>query len=152
MPSAKEFAADAIDVRQPSPIDLLVGGRLKLRRMMLGMTQAELGELCGLSAQQVYKYEQGRSTMGAARLAKAADVLSVSVGWFFDEFDTDASLPNDFIAILSDPLNVQILSIFHKVDDSHLKQLIINILTNILQHKEALTKVVDSKVDPRKSA
>jgi transcriptional regulator with XRE-family HTH domain len=65
-------------------IDIHVGSRLRMRRMMLGMSQEKLGEAFGLTFQQVQKYEKGANRMGASRLQQAAQILGVSVPFFFE--------------------------------------------------------------------
>jgi transcriptional regulator with XRE-family HTH domain len=68
----------------PNSIDTHVGSRLRMRRMMLGMSQEKLGEAFGLTFQQVQKYEKGANRMGASRLQQAAQILGVSVPFFFE--------------------------------------------------------------------
>ena len=68
----------------PNSIDIHVGSRLRMRRMMLGMSQEKLGEAFGLTFQQVQKYEKGANRMGASRLQQAAQILGVSVPFFFE--------------------------------------------------------------------
>ena len=63
-------------------IDAHVGSRVRMRRMMLGMSQEKLGEAFGLTFQQVQKYEKGANRMGASRLQHAADILGVPVSFF----------------------------------------------------------------------
>jgi transcriptional regulator with XRE-family HTH domain len=65
-------------------IDVHVGSRLRMRRMMLGMSQEKLGEAFGLTFQQVQKYEKGVNRMGSSRLQRAAEILEVSVPFFFE--------------------------------------------------------------------
>jgi transcriptional regulator with XRE-family HTH domain len=67
-----------------NPIDEHVGSRLRMRRMMLGMSQEKLGEAFGLTFQQVQKYEKGVNRMGSSRLQHAAHILQVSVPFFFE--------------------------------------------------------------------
>jgi transcriptional regulator with XRE-family HTH domain len=71
--------------KTPNPIDVHVGSRLRMRRMMLGMSQEKLGEAFGLTFQQVQKYEKGVNRMGSSRLQQAAQILHVSVPFFFEE-------------------------------------------------------------------
>src|SRR3954469_15889738 len=59
----------------PSPIDIHVGSRMRMRRMALGMSQEKLATRLGLTFQQVQKYEKGANRMGSSRLQQAADVL-----------------------------------------------------------------------------
>jgi transcriptional regulator with XRE-family HTH domain len=70
---------------RPSPIDVHVGARVRLRRTLLGMSQEKLGEALGLTFQQVQKYERGVNRIGASRLFDLARVLDVPIGFFFDD-------------------------------------------------------------------
>ncbi len=70
---------------RPSPIDIHVGSRVRLRRTLLGMSQEKLGEALGLTFQQVQKYERGVNRIGASRLFDLARVLDVPIGFFFDD-------------------------------------------------------------------
>ena len=62
--------------KQPNPIDIHVGSRVRLRRMMLGMSQEKLGESLGITFQQIQKYEKGTNRIGASRLQHIARVLT----------------------------------------------------------------------------
>ncbi len=68
----------------PNPIDVHVGSRVRLRRMLVGMSQEKLGEQLGLSFQQIQKYEKGASRIGAGRLFQIAQIFDVPVQFFFD--------------------------------------------------------------------
>ena len=67
----------------PDPIDVYVGGQIRTRRLLLGMNQEELAQRLGLTFQQVQKYESGANRVSASRLSEIADVLGVSVEYFF---------------------------------------------------------------------
>ena len=71
--------------KKPDPIDAHVGSRVRLRRMLVGMSQERLGESMGLTFQQVQKYEKGANRIGASRLHQISKLLDVPVGYFFDE-------------------------------------------------------------------
>ena len=71
--------------RRANPIDVHVGSRVRLRRMLLGMSQEKLGEFLGLTFQQIQKYEKGINRVGASRLFDLAKVLGVNVQFFYDE-------------------------------------------------------------------
>jgi Predicted transcriptional regulators len=71
--------------RRANPIDVHVGSRVRLRRMLLGMSQEKLGDALGLTFQQVQKYEKGTNRIGASRLFDLAKVLGVNVQFFYDE-------------------------------------------------------------------
>lgn len=70
---------------RPSPIDVHVGSRIRLRRTLLGMSQERLGESLGLTFQQVQKYERGVNRVGASRLFDLSRVLDVPISFFFDD-------------------------------------------------------------------
>ena len=70
---------------RPSPIDIHVGSRVRLRRTLLGMSQERLGDALGLTFQQVQKYERGVNRVGASRLFDISRVLDVPISYFFDD-------------------------------------------------------------------
>ena len=70
--------------KAPNPIDKHVGSRVRMRRLMLGMSQAKLGDGLGLSFQQVQKYEKGTNRMGASCLQHIAHILQIPVPFFFE--------------------------------------------------------------------
>jgi transcriptional regulator with XRE-family HTH domain len=84
---------------RPSPIDVHVGSRIRLRRTLLGMSQERLGEALGLTFQQVQKYERGVNRVGASRLFDLSRVLDVPISFFFD--DMPDSLASNFGGIPS---------------------------------------------------
>jgi transcriptional regulator with XRE-family HTH domain len=71
--------------KSPNPIDKHVGGRVRMQRMLLGMSQEKLGDAIGLTFQQVQKYEKGANRVSASRLQQISDVLGVPVTFFFDD-------------------------------------------------------------------
>jgi transcriptional regulator with XRE-family HTH domain len=68
----------------PNPIDSYVGSRVRMRRMMLGMSQEKLGDALGLTFQQIQKYEKGTNRIGASRLQQISLILQVPVSFFFE--------------------------------------------------------------------
>ena len=70
--------------KSPNVTDVHVGGRVRMRRTMLGMTQMTLGGGLGVTFQQVQKYEMGTNRIGASRLQQAATILQVPVSFFFE--------------------------------------------------------------------
>ena len=70
--------------KAPNPIDKHVGSRVRMRRMMLNMSQEKLGDALGLTFQQVQKYEKGTNRIGASRLQQIANILQVPVSFFFE--------------------------------------------------------------------
>lgn len=74
----------AMEKKAANPIDKHVGGRIRMRRKMLGMTQGTLGHGLGLTFQQVQKYERGTNRVGAGRLQHISQILQVPVPFFFE--------------------------------------------------------------------
>ncbi len=70
--------------KQANPIDAQVGNRVRLRRMLVGMSQEKLGEMLGLTFQQVQKYEKGVNRIGAGRLFQVAQILGVPIDYFYE--------------------------------------------------------------------
>ena len=68
----------------PNPIDKHVGSRVRMRRMMLGMSQEKLGDAFDLTFQQVQKYEKGTNRISASRLQQMSNILQVPVPFFFE--------------------------------------------------------------------
>jgi transcriptional regulator with XRE-family HTH domain len=77
----------------PNPTDKHVGSRVRMRRLVLGMSQSKLADAIGLTFQQVQKYEKGTNRMGASRLMQIAQVLQVPVPFFFEGGPSVSSLP-----------------------------------------------------------
>lgn len=74
-------------------IDAHVGARVRLRRMMIGMSQEKLGELLGVTFQQIQKYEKGANRIGASRLYEVSQVLEVPLQYFFDDLPAEDEKP-----------------------------------------------------------
>jgi len=70
--------------KTPNPTDKHVGSRVRMRRMMLSMSQEKLGDSLGLTFQQVQKYEKGTNRIGASRLQQISNILQVPVSFFFE--------------------------------------------------------------------
>ena len=79
----KDIATDT-GRRRPSPIDLHVGGQVRMRRKVLGISQDQLADDLGLTFQQVQKYERGENRISASKLYQIATLLKTDVGFFFD--------------------------------------------------------------------
>jgi transcriptional regulator with XRE-family HTH domain len=79
--------------KSPNPIDSYVGARVRVRRLMLSMSQEKLGHPLGLTFQQVQKYEKGTNRIGASRLHHISRILQVSASFFFDGAPTLAGAP-----------------------------------------------------------
>ncbi|HZH52993.1 MAG TPA: helix-turn-helix transcriptional regulator [Microvirga sp.] len=72
--------------KSPSDADRHIGMRIRVRRISIGMSQERLGDILGLTFQQIQKYEKGMNRVGAGRLVDIAAALGVSVGYFFEGY------------------------------------------------------------------
>lgn len=100
MPKGRKFKKIPMQVNgstsgedAPNPVDSHVGGRVRLRRTLLGMSQEKLGEALSLTFQQVQKYERGANRIGASRLYELSRILDVPVSFFFDDMPPAAQMP-----------------------------------------------------------
>jgi transcriptional regulator with XRE-family HTH domain len=128
--------------KAPNPIDKHVGSRVRMRRMMLAMSQEKLGNSLGLTFQQVQKYEKGTNRIGASRLQQIAQILQVPVSFFFEgapnsgpgtrvEGMSEAPSPayvSDFLAT-SDGL--ALTKAFMRIGDSKLRRRIVDLVEQI---------------------
>jgi transcriptional regulator with XRE-family HTH domain len=128
--------------KAPNPIDKHVGSRVRMRRMMLGMSQEKLGDALGLTFQQVQKYEKGTNRIGASRLQQISHILQVPVAFFFEgaphlagmpgpEGMADAPSPayvSDFLAT-SDGLSLT--KAFMRIPDAKLRRRIVDLVQQI---------------------
>jgi transcriptional regulator with XRE-family HTH domain len=78
------FMFARVEKKSPNPVDKHVGRRVRMRRMMLAMSQEKLGNALGLTFQQVQKYEKGTNRIGASRLQQISHILQVPVAFFFE--------------------------------------------------------------------
>ena len=126
--------------KSPNPIDKHVGARVRMRRMMVSMSQEKLGDKLGITFQQIQKYEKGTNRIGASRLQQIAMVLSVPVGFFFEGAPSSDSMSSglsespspayvsDFLAT-SDGL--ALTKAFMKVKDAKVRRRIVDLVQSI---------------------
>ena len=121
----------------PDPVDKHVGSRVKMRRLMLGMSQEKLGDALGLTFQQVQKYEKGTNRMGSSRLQQISNILKVPVTFFFEavpgQSKLDGKAPSstyvsDFLAS-SDGLSL--IKAFMKIKNPKARRCIVNLVEDI---------------------
>lgn len=127
--------------KQPNPIDIHVGSRIRLRRSMVGMSQEKLGESLGITFQQVQKYEKGTNRVGASRLQNIAETLDVPVSFFFENApsdnnsDTSAGLQetssNYVVNFLSSSEGLQLNRAFVKISDPKVRKRIIELVRTL---------------------
>lgn len=137
--------------RAPHPMDIHVGGRVRLRRMMKGLSQDKLGEELGLTFQQVQKYEKGVNRIGASRLFDIARILEVPVQFFYDDFgDGPESLigfaetnragfadeKTEFLATISTPEGMHLCRAFTRIQDPLVRRKILDLVRTLADDDE----------------
>ena len=80
-----------LTMRKPSSVDVHVGGRVRVRRRLINMTQETLADLIEVTFQQVQKYERGTNRISASKLFGIAEALEVPISYFFDGLDETAA-------------------------------------------------------------
>ncbi len=120
----------------PSPVDVHVGARLRVRRTLLGMTQTTLGDAIGLTFQMVQKYERGANRIGSSRLYDLSHVLDVPVQHFFDDMPDAVAASSPTIkkrgrakkppSYESDPMarreTLQLVRAYYKISDPQVRK------------------------------
>src|SRR4051794_29316167 len=119
--------------KAPNPIDKHVGSRVRMRRMMLGMSQEKLGDALGLTFQQIQKYEKGTNRIGASRLQQISLVLQVPVSFFFEGVPGpagfgEASSPEYFTNFLASSDGLKLAKAFTRVSSAALRRRIIDLV------------------------
>lgn len=135
-----EIATKTITKKIPNPIDRHVGSRVRMRRVLVGMSQEKLGEALALTFQQVQKYEKGTNRIGASRLQQISRILGVPVEYFFEGApqvqdrlasngfqDTgDTSYVADFLATNE---GVQLNKAFVRIKDPKLRRKVVELVS-----------------------
>ncbi len=132
----------------PDPIDVHVGGRVRLRRMVLGMSQDALGKALGLTFQQVQKYEKGSNRIGAGRLKQLSELLEVPIQFFYDDYDTvigargfAEEAPGDpFMDLLHSPEGVQLCRHYSEIEDPKVRKRVLELVRSISETETAKAK------------
>src|SRR5215510_2472232 len=118
--------------KAPNPIDQHVGSRVRMRRLMLAMSQEKLGDALGLTFQQVQKYEKGANRIGASRLEQISHILQVPVAFFFEGALIGSALSmaqiDDFV---SDSDGLRLMRAFMRIDNATLRRRIAMLVQEI---------------------
>src|SRR3984893_3245032 len=88
-----DLSVYVVPKKQTNPVDTQVGNRVRIRRMLIGMSQEKLGDLLGLTFQQVQKYEKGVNRIGAGRVFQVSRILNVPVDFFYEGVNAASGQP-----------------------------------------------------------
>jgi transcriptional regulator with XRE-family HTH domain len=130
--------------RDPNYIDVHVGSRIRMRRQLVSMSQEKLGELLGITFQQVQKYEKGSNRISASRLFYAAKILGVPVQSFFEDLpNTDDTQgfketreEDNVMSSLMNTEGIQLAKAFRDADNSTKRKLIATLARAIVDMKD----------------
>jgi transcriptional regulator with XRE-family HTH domain len=126
--------------KAPNPVDKYVGSRVRMRRIMLGMSQEKLGEALGLTFQQIQKYEKGTNRVGASRIQQISDVLQVPVSFLFEGGPSSSAGTQGFVegaspTYVSDFLatseGLALTRAFTRINDAKLRRSIVDLVEQI---------------------
>jgi transcriptional regulator with XRE-family HTH domain len=132
--------------KAPNPTDKHVGARVRMRRMMLSMSQEKLGDALGLTFQQVQKYEKGANRIGASRLQQISQILQVPVSFFFEGAPSASGLQQDGLGEAPSPSYVSdflatsdglaLTKAFMNIKDAKLRRRIVDLVEQIVADNE----------------
>jgi transcriptional regulator with XRE-family HTH domain len=122
---------------RPDPVDIYVGGRIRQRRNLLGMSQDKLAGNLGVTFQQVQKYENGVNRVGASRLFQVAKTLGVPVAYFFDGFQGTVHEVSPMVAeqnaqigddILNRKETLDLVRAYYSIKDERIRRKMLDVL------------------------
>ena len=121
--------------KSPNSTDIHVGSRIRMRRVMLGLSQEKLGDGLGITFQQVQKYEKGSNRVGASRLQRISEVLQVPVSFFFEGLASKAAGKErgtealDYVAdFIASSDGLALIRSFSKIKNAKLRRSIIDLV------------------------
>jgi transcriptional regulator with XRE-family HTH domain len=126
--------------RSPDPTDKHVGNRMRMRRLMLHLSQTKLADALGISFQQVQKYEKGANRIGASRLQQTANFLQVPVSFFFDGLPELSSkparkdgafLPSDVFQFIAISDGLSLAESFTRIRSPNLRRCIVSLVEDL---------------------
>jgi transcriptional regulator with XRE-family HTH domain len=131
--------------KAPNPVDKYVGSRVRMRRIMLGMSQEKLGDALGLTFQQVQKYEKGTNRIGASRLQQISEILQVPVSFMFEGGPAGPSMTGELSeapspAYISDFLatseGLALTRAFTRITDPKLRRSIVDLVEQMASREQ----------------
>jgi len=117
---------------KPHDVDIHVGGRVRLRRSALGLSQDQLGAAIGLSFQQIQKYERGANRIGASRLYEMSKALQTPISYFFEGFGMLGLAEEENSSYQSDPVlkreTLELMRAYHQIRDAKQRKKILKLV------------------------
>jgi len=140
---AGQLSEMRVPKKQANPIDIQVGNRVRIRRMLIGMSQERLGDLLGLTFQQVQKYEKGVNRIGAGRLFEVARILNVPIDFFYEGLsgagDQPGARENESAPVMefvSSGEGLQLSLAFMKIKDAKVRKRFLDLVKSLAEEEE----------------
>ena len=123
--------------KKANPIDAQVGNRVRIRRMLIGMSQEKLGDLLGLTFQQVQKYEKGVNRIGAGRLFEIARILGVPIDFFYDGVaSAEGAAAPPVMEFVSSGEGLQLSLAFMKIRDPKVRKRVLDLVKSLADEED----------------
>jgi transcriptional regulator with XRE-family HTH domain len=142
------------------PVDEYVGKRVRLRRILMGMSQEALGLAVGVTFQQVQKYERGINRIGCSRLYQFSQRLGTPISFFFDGFDNDngsdieypkapasqllrvaeSAMPAFEYEQMSSRETLEMMRAFNRISDPQVRKRVFDLVRALADEQEIITK------------
>jgi transcriptional regulator with XRE-family HTH domain len=130
--TAKADRENASSAPRIDSFDKQVGQRVRLGRMMKGLTQQALATELGVTFQQVQKYENGSNRISAGKLQRIAESLVVPISFFFQSEASQTPNEQDRLTqLLEDRDAIVLLHAFAEVEDGNVRKAIVNLVRNL---------------------
>jgi len=139
LPAANSLRS-VLPKKQANPIDIQVGNRVRIRRMLIGMSQERLGDLLGLTFQQVQKYEKGVNRIGAGRLFEVARILNVPVDFFYEGVNAPPLGAGEgegppVMEFVSSGEGLQLSLAFMKIKDAKVRKRVLDLVKSLAEEE-----------------
>lgn len=132
--------------RRSDGVDKHVGERVRIRRIMLKMSQTELGSKIGVTFQQLQKYEKGTNRIGASRLYQLSRVLDVPPGFFFEDLPTargrarDVAMPDYLVNVMGTALGQRLVEGLSRISNTKMRNTLVQLVDSMADENAGPTR------------
>jgi transcriptional regulator with XRE-family HTH domain len=126
-------------MKRADSVDAIVGHNIRIQRLMRGLSQHELGDLLGVSFQQVQKYEKGTNRVSAGRLHRLADALNLPVSAFYASARSnpaESQKPHQPspLSLIANPDSLRLVQCFNKIKNRAVRRSLVNLVGRLAGH------------------
>jgi len=138
---------------KPHDVDIHVGGRVRLRRSALGLSQDQLGAAIGLSFQQVQKYERGANKIGASRLYEMSKILQTPISYFFENYGDNSLAEDGNSPYQADPVlkreTLELMRAYHQIINPKQRKKILKLVQALAEDSQRESNQEEGKRKPK---